>query len=290
MRKIIVLAGLFWVMAQACVVMAQTPSLSGTWLGRLKQTGAEPFSDYRLRLDIKQEGVKVVGMSYINVSNNPDYYAKMRLEGRFEKGVFTYHELELVDSRHGNGWGWCLKRAELNLKQAGEYLRLEGPWEGYMDDFVCSPGTLTLEKLNPQPKPTVVEKPNPVVVEKPVEAKGVFGEVNGRKITHRKEITVTTDQLTLYIWDGDKVDGDIISLQYNGVWLLRKHGITKVKEPIKILVVPGEENQLILYAENQGQYPPNTAAVTFFDGKQERNLSLSSDGTTCGALKFVVAK
>jgi hypothetical protein len=273
----------FWLVFAFCGswAWAQSAVLTGTWLGRLDQpANASPFDEYRLRLELKQEGVLVTGMAYINVSTIPDYYAKMKLEGRFEKNVFTYHEITLVDARHDDGWGWCLKRAELALKQVGDFRRLQGPWEAYTDDYVCSPGYITLEKLNPQAAQPVVAKA--------VEATGEFGTVLGRKITHRKEVEVYKDSLTVYVWDGDKVDGDIISLQYNGEWLLRKYTISKTKKPLVLMIEPGKENQLILYAENVGQYPPNTAAITFFDGKQERNLSLSSDKATCGALKLVV--
>jgi hypothetical protein len=281
----LVFCAMLWWGGAAC---AQAPVLSGTWLGKLEQSGKPLFTNYRLRLELKQEGTRVTGLSYIHLADNSELYAKMKLEGRYEKGVFTFHELELLDSRQQADMGWCLKRGELTLRQVGEFRRLEGPWEGYMDDFPCLPGTMTLEKLNPQPKNATAD---PMIVPvKPVEAKGDFGTVQGRKITHRKEITVPTKTFKVLVWDGDKVDGDIISLQYNGQWLLQKYTISKTKKELLLEVVEGAENQLILYAENEGQYPPNTAAITFFDGTQERNLSLSSDKSTCGALKFVVGK
>ena len=286
MRNLIGLGLLLLGFSVFTTLRAQTPVLNGTWLGKLEQSGEALYSTYRLRLELKQEGTRVTGMSYINVADNADLYAKMKLEGRYEKGLFTFHELELIDSRQKGEWGWCLKRGELTLKQVGEFRRLQGPWEGYLDDFPCLPGTITLEKLNPQAKPVVTNAP----VASPVDTKGEFGMVLGRKISHRKEITVPTAQFKVQVWDGDKVDGDIISLQYNGKWLVQKYTISKTKKEFVLDVVPGAENQLILYAENEGQYPPNTAAITFFDGTQERNLSLSSDKSTCGALKFVVKK
>lgn len=283
------------------MLFAQSPSVAGLWMGSLHQDGSlAPFAEYRLRVELKQEGVKVTGTSYIYVATNQDLYAKMTLEGRYEKGTLTYHEIEIVGGKQGEDWGWCLKRVQATMKQVGQYLRLDGDWQGYRDDFPCNPGTLRLEKLNPQPKEPVVvakepakepEKVVPEPVKTPVaDVKGEFGTVLGRKITHRKEVPVYQQKLKVYVWDGDKVDGDVISLQYNGQWLLRKYAITKEKKLLEIMVTPGAENQLILYAENQGTYPPNTAALTFYDGKQERNLSLSSDVTTCGALKFVVGK
>jgi hypothetical protein len=273
------------------VLSAQSTSLTGMWMGKLFQEEVQPFSAYNLRMELKQEGARVTGISYISLINHSELFAKMRLEGRWDKGVFSFHEVELVDSKHTDGWGWCLKMGDLRLSQRGEYLRLEGRWEGYMDDFPCKPGTLALEKLNPQAKP----KPEVVAAdEKPEEVKnepiGNFGAVEGRTITHRKEVPVKNEVFTVYIWDGDKVDGDIVSMQYNGEWLLRKYPISKTKKALRLEIVPGADNQLVLYAENEGQYPPNTAAITFFDGTQERSLNLSSDKSTCGALKFVLGK
>jgi hypothetical protein len=282
MRKLVFLAIGTWFLVLPFLGLAQSQPLTGMWMGKLYQDQEQPFSEYNLRMELKQVGTRVTGTSYISLINRSELFAKMRVEGRWDKGVFSFHEVELVDSKHTDGWGWCLKMGDLQLKQNGQYQRLEGRWEGYMDDFPCKPGTLALEKLNPQPK----TEPQPAMTE----AKGDFGVVEGRTITHRKEVPMKNDAFTVYIWDGDKVDGDIVSMQYNGEWLLRKYPISKTKKALHLEIVPGADNQLILYAENEGQYPPNTAAITFFDGVQEKNLNLSSDKSTCGALKFVLAK
>jgi hypothetical protein len=268
------------------IVFSQTPSLSGIWMGKLIQNEKPPFGEYRFRLELKQEGNRVVGFSHISMPDSAEIYGRMRLEGIVKNGIFTFHEIEMLESNHYPDWGWCLKSCDLTLKQVGEFQRLEGKWEGYMDDFPCKPGTITLEKLNQKAKTTTptVAKPE----EKNVE--GNFGVIEGRPVTHQKEVQVYREELTIYLWDGDKVDGDIVSLQFNDTWLIRKYTISKTKKVFQIKIDPANENQLTLFAENLGQYPPNTAALTFFDGKQERNLNLSSDKSGCGALKFVFVK
>lgn len=264
---------------------AQSQPLTGMWLGKLHQNQEAPFDDYNFRMELKQVGTRVTGTSYISLPHQPELHAKMTLEGRWEKGLLSFHEIELLDAKHTDGWQWCLKSGELQLKQVGQYRRLEGKWEGYLDDFPCKPGTLALEKLNPQAQ---VKEPPKVAV--PEDKTGEFGSVEGRTITRLKEVPIRNETFTVYIWDGDKVDGDIVSMQYNGEWLLRKFPISKTKKALRLEIVPGAENQLVLYAENEGQYPPNTAAITFFDGKEERNLNLSSDEATCGALKFILVR
>lgn len=280
--RLLILTLLALLSAAPTLSFGQSQPLTGMWMGKLLQDQDPPFAEYNLRMELKQSGTRVTGTSYISLLSNSELSAKMELEGRWDKGVFSFHEISMVESRRTEGWGWCLKAGELKLVQDGQYLRLTGKWEGYTDDSPCNPGTLTLEKLNPKPE----ENPQPVATE----ATGDFGTVNGRAVTHRKEVPMLNDAFTVYVYDGDKVDGDVISLQYNGVWLLRKYALSKTKKAIRLEIVPGADNQLVLFAENVGQYPPNTAAITFFDGKQEKNLNLSSDLATCGALKFVFTK
>ena len=262
---------------------AQTQPLTGVWLGKLIQNHEPPFGEYRFRLELRQNGNIVKGISYINMLDSAQIFGRMRLEGIFKNGKFTFHELEVMQAKQLPNWDWCLKRAELYLRQQGEYYRLEGPVEGYVDDFPCQPGKIVVEKLNLQ-----ATAQTSATTDK--NEAGKFGEVDGREINHRKTVEVYEPAISVSIWDSDKVDGDIVSLQYNGEWLLRNFAITKTKKTIPIEIVEGQENQLILYAENEGQYPPNTAAITFFDGKQVRNLKLSSDKATCGSLKFVLTR
>lgn len=259
---------------------AQSNPLSGIWLGKLTQNQQAPFGEYRFRMELKQNGNLVTGMSYISMPDSAAIFGRMRLEGSFRDGNFSFHELEIIEAKHYDTWEWCLKAAQLKLKQMGEYYRLEGKWEGYVDDFPCKPGTIAVEKLNQQPK----------VAHNDQNETGDFGKVEGRVVNHRKTVEIYEPAITIYVWDADKVDGDIVSLQYNGEWLLRNFPITKSRKEIYLEFVEGGENQLILYAENEGKYPPNTAAITFFDGKQERNLKLSSDKATCGSLRFKLVK
>ncbi len=282
MQKLLLTLFLLFLGGAPVVGFAQSQPLTGRWMGKLYQNQEQPFAEYVFRMELKQQGTRVTGTTFISLVNRSELFAKMELEGRWDKGVFSFHELSLTDSKHTDGWGWCLKAGELKLSQEGQYQRLSGKWEGYMDDFPCKPGTLTVEKLNPQAQATN----EPVAVD----TKGNFGTVNGRVITHQKEVPMYNAAFTVYVYDGDKVDGDIISLQYNGVWLLKKYPLSKTKKALRLEIEPGADNQLVLFAENVGTYPPNTAAITFFDGKQEKNLNLSSDLSTSGALKFVFTK
>ncbi len=103
---------------------AQSQPLTGVWLGKLIQNSEPPFGEYRFRLELKQNGNIVRGYSYINMLDSAEIFGRMRLEGIYKNGKFTFHELDIVQSKHLPNWDWCLKRAELGVKQQGEYYRM----------------------------------------------------------------------------------------------------------------------------------------------------------------------
>jgi hypothetical protein len=278
-------------------------SVAGTWLGSLLQDRSPTSEEFKIRFELKQEGNRVNGTTFIYVAKSPEFRATMHIEGHVYGAVFVFHETRIIAENHPLDWDWCLKDGRLTLRKDGNYWRLEGIIGGKLGNMECSPGEGMLERLEPikpvdkpiaaEPTPSPVQKPTPPVAApkpsptvKPAETPD-YGRLEGRKIDHQRQIPVFQRELTLYVWDADKVDGDEISLSYNGAWLLRNHVLTKTKLPLKISVKVGQENRLILFAENEGSYPPNTASVTFFDGKSTRNLNLSSSKSTCGALEFV---
>jgi len=62
---------------------------------------------------------------------------------------------------------------------------------------------------------------------------------------------------------------------------LRKH-----KRRFRIKLRPGS-NILVMYAENLGTIPPNTAAVVIKDGRRKRNVNLVSDNGKSGAVEII---
>jgi hypothetical protein len=47
---------------------------------------------------------------------------------------------------------------------------------------------------------------------------------------------------------------------------------------------------MVLFAENLGTKPPNSAVVYFVEGKEKRYITLNSDMTQCSAINFVYKK
>jgi len=90
-------------------------------------------------------------------------------------------------------------------------------------------------------------------------------------------IEVKQKKLLLEIFDHRQEDGDIISLNFNGHWILEEKQLKK--SPLKIVVELNDEgeNYLILHAVNLGELPPNTIAVRYYLDGIRKMVVLNSD-------------
>ena len=145
-----------------------------------------------------------------------------------------------------------------------------------------TPTQKTLPKKLPKPKnettiakPPVITKSNTnspsqkikdTVVAKPltVTINSLPVATNGRTDKELRRIVVNDKKITLNIYDNGTIDGDTISIYYNGKALLKKKGLTA--NPLLVEVELDETmslHSIVLFAENLGSIPPNTALVIF---------------------------
>lgn len=129
----------------------------------------------------------------------------------------------------------------------------------------------------------VSDKAPPVEAAKP-SAESLF---DGRMVSNVTEIETSRLTMRIKVWDDREVDGDIISLHFNGQWLLEKYMVTKKPRIIELPIDPGGDNRLVFFAHNLGKSPPNTATVAFTDESgKERRIVVKSNLRECGAIFF----
>ncbi len=98
----------------------------------------------------------------------------------------------------------------------------------------------------------------------------------GRENIPIGEMHVRTEKISLELWDRQIADGDIVSLQVNGAWVLRNEEVKKEKKRIGVTMKPGR-NRFIFRAENLGRIPPNTAVLRVLHAEGERIFYLHTD-------------
>ncbi|MBI3511598.1 MAG: hypothetical protein HY064_13130 [Bacteroidetes bacterium] len=107
-----------------------------------------------------------------------------------------------------------------------------------------------------------------------------------RVVEVQSTMRVHHDKVTVKLWDNDEIDGDSITLTLNGKTVKEHIDLKRRKKSFRIELDPGD-NYLVMYAENLGTVPPNTAAVIIKDGWRKRRMALESDKGKSGAVKIV---
>lgn len=126
-----------------------------------------------------------------------------------------------------------------------------------------------------------VEKPVPVI--EPI-VKPVIEKRNNDLI---KEFVVEHDSISITLYDNAEIDGDSITLIYNDKILTTHQRLTDKPLTYWIKIAPGNSrNELVMYAENLGSIPPNTALMIIYDGKKRYEVNIKSTEKTNGSVSF----
>ncbi|HNI46025.1 MAG TPA: hypothetical protein PK230_15080, partial [Chitinophagales bacterium] len=110
-----------------------------------------------------------------------------------------------------------------------------------------------------------------------------------RRVTMDRYIELDHRNVTVSVWDEEYDDGDTISIFFNGKWILSNYRLQKNPLSFKLYIDPEADNYFLMYAHNEGQRPPNTAAVIINDGIVARRIILTSDLRNSEAIKLTLS-
>jgi hypothetical protein len=97
-------------------------------------------------------------------------------------------------------------------------------------------------------------------------------------------ITLESELTEVFLYDNGQIDGDIITLIFNGEVILNKQTLSDKPIIAKIKLIPGKDNVLTMYAENLGEIPPNTATMRIKNQDQYHTVFLSADDKQNGSV------
>ena len=91
--------------------------------------------------------------------------------------------------------------------------------------------------------------------------------------------TIKVDSLKFQVslYDHMIEDGDVISLNFNGDWIVEKMPLLAKKKKLKLQLNEEGKNYFILHANNVGRRPPNTMAVDYYYRGFKKQIILKSD-------------
>jgi hypothetical protein len=112
-----------------------------------------------------------------------------------------------------------------------------------------------------------------------------------RSNTVLKTIEVESESIKIDLYDNGEIDGDSVSLFLNGRLVVARKKLTTRPLTIRIpLEELEDENELVMYADNLGSIPPNTALMIVTDGNKRYEVRITSDLQKSGTIKFVKKK
>ncbi len=281
--------------------------------------------DYVLELEVN--GEKIIGFSYTYFNDGVKrYYTICRLEG-FIKKVSKYVEVREVERTKTNvpaDVRNCFQVHKLSYFKKRKEETLEGSWiPAPNQEGDCGKGITNLSKRILQvkkpdfnntiartgkPKPVVTKitpKPTPII-SKPKEQPPVVKEdvipnnpmvpkndlalknFDKRDNTVIQTIEVENETFKVDFYDNGDIDGDTISVFYNGKLIEAHKRLTDKALSLTLLIDPNVIiNELIMYAENLGSIPPNTAVMIVTDGGKRYEVRIASDLKKSGVIRFV---
>ena len=205
-----------------------------------------------------QAAVKTILNQVTNFTTNKNTSEGYELYGTH----YYYHNVELTSSFNSYGMGF--------VKNANKYIKNMHPTgllileEPHFFKVIYAEAALEFADDKTQGQGDVIKELPKVV--------------NDREVVVRQQvISVDSLELELAIYDHKEQDGDIISLNLNGKWILESYKLTKRWKKITIQLNNTGANYLLLHAENLGYNPPNTAAIRYMYKGKPKTVILNSN-------------
>jgi hypothetical protein len=144
-------------------------------------------------------------------------------------------------------------------------------------------------------KPLVENKkmPSSIAVQSavPADIVKIKNDFKKRKLLVSQQIEVSSDSVRLSFYDNGEIDGDSISVFLNGKLIVAHQGLLERAFNVYVQLDSNlDVNEVSMFAENLGKYPPNTALMVISDGDKRYETYLSSDFSGNATIRLKVRR
>lgn len=274
---------LLWLLATAFATAAHAEDLTGIWKGTLTQGPGGCYPTYSLELQINFDNDRITGHAY-------DYYdkthfVKMSFTGRYNSKT---HRMVLIEDKVltaeiPSDCLPCIKTYDLNYSRTGDVEELIGDWKGLYSEkhLVCPPGKIRLHKA------TTSDFPADVAQNDSLSLLQATLHLQPREKEIVKTVTLNTGDIKIEFYDNAEIDHDTITVLMNDKLLLYRQMLTDKPLTVHFTALPGVQYELVMYADNLGDIPPNTALMMVTAGSEKFEVFLSSSLEKSAAVHFV---
>jgi hypothetical protein len=257
--------------------------LNGIWKGTLTQGPGGCYPQYFLELQLNFSDNQITGKAYDYTDKS--HFVKMSFSGRYNPQT---HRLVLIENKVMQAdipmdCAPCMKTYDLNYSKKGEEELLTGDWKGTISGHrtVCPPGKILLKRSTHSDFPVDIEQSDTLLTLQ----RSLHLQPREKQLV--KTVTLDTSLIKLEFYDDAVIDNDTITVLVNNKLLLYRQMLTDKPLTLTFNAFPGTEYELVMYADNLGSIPPNTALMVVTAGSQKMEVFLSSSEQKSAAVKFV---
>lgn len=264
--------------------MAGAQDLAGIWQGTLTQETGGCYPSYHLEIQLSGSGNTLQGYAY-------DYYDQSRyirhhFTGRYNEMTkrMVLIEDRLMEVNIPNECVTCTKTYDLTLsKQDGREV-LTGDWKGYetLSKKACPPGKIALYRATTTAFPIDIAQPEELAkLQKDL-------KIEPRENVLFSTLLLETPTVKIDLYDNAEIDNDTVTIFLNNKLLLYKQRLTEKPLTLLLNALPNMDYELVMYADNLGSIPPNTALMVVTSGRQQQEVRLSASEQKNASVKFRV--
>jgi hypothetical protein len=263
--------------------MGRGEDLNGIWKGTLTQGPGGCYPQYFLELQINFNGDRLSGKAY-------DYYdkthfVKMSFTGRYNPQThrLVIIENQVIQADIPGECEACIKTYDLNYSKNGEQEELNGDWKGIYSSkrLVCPPGQIRLKRATSSDFPIDIDQSDTLIaLQKTL-------HLQPRQPTLVNTIILHAADVKIELYDDGVIDGDSVTVFINNKLLLYHQMLTDRPLTIHFNAFPNTEYELVMYADNLGTIPPNTALLMVTSGDEKYKAFMSSSEQQSATIRFV---
>ena len=272
---ILLLLSFFYVPAQ---------DLNGIWRGKLMQEPGGCFPEYNIELQINfiptANTMSGRAYDYYDVTK----YVKLDFSGRYNANTkrMVIIENNLMEQKIPVVCVPCIKTYDLTWSKVGNEEILVGECKGreFGSNSSCPAYKITLRRAAHSDFAVDVEQPAELVALQ----KQLALQPREKEVV--ETLKLDTSDIRLDLYDNAEIDNDTVTVFLNNKLLLYRQMLKLKPLTIHLNAFPGTDYELVMYADNLGTIPPNTALLVVTAGTKKYELRLASSDKKSAAVRF----
>lgn len=263
---------------------AGAQDLNGIWRGTLTQAPGGCYAVYNIELQVNfiATANTLSGTSYDY--HDTTKFVKLDFIGRYNSTTkrMVIIENDLMETHIPDACVPCIKTYDLSWSKSGGEEILTGECKGreFGGSNICPSYRIILRRAAKSDFSVDVNQ-NPDLQEL---QKTLHLQPRGKELV--KTVIVPTGNIKLDFYDNAEIDNDTITVLLNGKLLLYRQMLKATPLTINLNAFPNTDYEIVMYADNLGTIPPNTALLVITAGEKKYEVRLSSSEETSAAVKF----